>query len=61
MIDIEELEKDQQEVIEKTNIDILAKNFLIKNKLKFIVITKGISGVVLFDHKLKKYFVKNAV
>ena len=40
----------------KTNIDILAKNFLIKNKLKFIVITKGISGVVLFDHKLKKYF-----
>ena len=40
----------------KTNIDILAKNFLIKNKLKFIVITKGISGAVLFDHNLKKYF-----
>jgi rfaE bifunctional protein nucleotidyltransferase chain/domain len=39
----------------KTNIDILAKNFLIKNKLKFIVITKGISGSILFDNKLKKY------
>ena len=39
----------------KTDIDILAKNFLIKNKLKFIVITKGISGSILFDYKLNKY------
>jgi rfaE bifunctional protein nucleotidyltransferase chain/domain len=39
----------------KTDIDILAKNFLIKNKLKFIVITKGILGSILFDYKLKKY------
>ena len=26
-----------------------------KNKLKFLVITKGISGSMLFDHKLKYY------
>ena len=39
----------------KSSIDLLAKNFLIKNKLKFLVITKGIDGSVLFDHKLKKY------
>ena len=39
----------------KTDIDTLAKNFLIKNKLKFIVITKGILGSILFDHNLNKY------
>ena len=39
----------------KTDIDILAKKFLIKNKLKFIVITKGILGSILFDHNLNKY------
>jgi rfaE bifunctional protein kinase chain/domain/rfaE bifunctional protein nucleotidyltransferase chain/domain len=39
----------------KTEIDILAKNFLIKNKLKFIVITMGVSGSILFDYKLNKY------
>jgi len=39
-----------------TNIEILAKNFLIKNKLKFIVITKGIFGSILIDNKLNKYF-----
>ncbi len=39
----------------KSEIDILAKNFLIKNKLKFIVITKGIKGSILIDHKLHKY------
>lgn len=38
-----------------TNIEILAKNFLIKNKLKFIVITKGISGSILIDNKFNKY------
>ena len=39
----------------KSDIDMLAKNFLIKNKLKFIVITKGINGSILFDDKLNKY------
>ena len=39
----------------KSNIDILAKKILIKNNLKFIVITKGIDGSILFDHKLNKY------
>lgn len=39
----------------RSDIDKLAKKFLIKNKLKFIVITKGISGSVLFDHKLNKF------
>ena len=39
----------------KSNIDLLAKNFLKKNKLKFIVVTKGIEGSILFDNKLKKY------
>ena len=39
----------------KSDIDILAKNFLKKNKLKFIVITKGIDGSILFDKKLNKY------
>ena len=39
----------------KSQIDILAKNFLIKNKLKFLVITQGINGSVLFDRKLNKY------
>jgi rfaE bifunctional protein nucleotidyltransferase chain/domain len=39
----------------KTNIDKLAKDFLIRNKLKFIVITQGISGSILFDRKLHKY------
>jgi rfaE bifunctional protein nucleotidyltransferase chain/domain len=38
-----------------TNIDILAKNFLIDKKLKFIVITKGIDGSILIDHKLNQY------
>lgn len=40
----------------KNDIDIIAKKFLKKNKLKFIVVTKGIEGVTLFDDKLKKYF-----
>lgn len=39
----------------KSDIDILAKNFLKKNKLKFIVITKGIDGSILFDKKMRKY------
>ena len=39
----------------KTDLDVLAKNFLIKNKIKFIVITKGILGSILFDYNLNKY------
>lgn len=39
-----------------TNIEKLAKNFLIKNNLKFIVITQGKSGSILIDNKLNKYF-----
>ena len=39
----------------KSDIDFIAKKFLKKNKLKFIVVTKGIDGAILFDHKLNKY------
>ncbi len=39
----------------KSHIDILVKKFLFKNKLKFVVITQGANGAILFDHKLKKY------
>ena len=39
----------------KTNIELLAKNFLKKNSLKYIIITQGRDGSILFDHKLKKY------
>jgi len=38
-----------------TQINILAKNFLIDKKLKFIVITMGIDGSILIDHKLNQY------
>lgn len=40
----------------KTDIEILAKNFRIKNKLRFIVITQGKSGSILIDNKNNKYF-----
>ena len=39
----------------KSDVDKLAKKLLIKNKLKFLVITKGLFGSVLFDHKLNKF------
>ena len=39
----------------KTNIDILAKDFLKKKKLEYLVITKGIEGSILFDNKFNKY------
>ncbi|MEK9801564.1 MAG: PfkB family carbohydrate kinase, partial [Alphaproteobacteria bacterium] len=39
-----------------TNIEKLAKNFLVKNKLKYLVITQGIFGSILFDQKLNSYF-----
>lgn len=39
----------------KTPIDTLAKKFLKKNKIRYLVITKGINGSVLYDHKLNKF------
>lgn len=38
-----------------TKIEILAKHFLINNKLKYLVITKGIFGSILIDNKLNIY------
>ena len=40
----------------KSNIDQIAREFLKKNELKFLVITRGISGSILFDNKLNRYF-----
>jgi len=39
----------------KNDIDLIAKKFLKKNNLKYLVVTKGIEGSILFNHKLKKY------
>lgn len=39
----------------ETKIDNLAEDFLIRNKLKFLVITKGKSGSLLIDSKLNRY------
>ena len=39
----------------KSDIDLIAKNFLKKNNLKYVVVTKGINGATLFDNKLNKY------
>ena len=39
----------------KTSIDLLAKKFLKTNNFKFLVVTRGIDGSILFDSKLKKY------
>ena len=39
----------------KSDIDLIAQKYLKKNNLKFLVVTKGIDGSILFDHKLKKY------
>tara|TARA_B100001057_G_scaffold501241_1_gene622366 strand:- start:1434 stop:2942 length:1509 start_codon:yes stop_codon:yes gene_type:complete len=39
----------------KSHIDIIAKKLLKKNKLKFLVVTRGIDGAILLDHNLKKY------
>ena len=40
----------------KSDIDLIAKKLLNKNKIKFLVITRGISGAILFDNKNNKYF-----
>ena len=37
------------------NIELIAKQYLRKNKLKYLVITKGIKGSFLIDNKLNKY------
>jgi cytidyltransferase-like protein len=39
----------------KTAIDTLAKNFLKINKIRYLVITKGINGSILYDQKLNKF------
>ena len=39
----------------KSDIDLIAKSFLKKNNLKYIIVTKGINGATLFDYKLNKY------
>ena len=40
----------------KSNIDLIAKNFLKKNKLKYLVVTQGIGGSKLFNSKLQQFF-----
>ena len=40
----------------KTNIELIAKRFIKKNNLKYLVVTKGILGSVLFDSKFKEYY-----
>ena len=39
----------------KTNIELIAKQFIKKNNLKYLVVTIGIAGSLLFDSKLNKY------
>lgn len=47
----------RSELRDNTNkIDYIAKKFLYKYKIKFLVITRGISGSILFDNKNNKYF-----
>lgn len=40
----------------KNNIELIAKNFLKKNNLKYLVVTKGVDGCLLIDHKLDQYY-----
>lgn len=40
----------------KNNIELIAKHFIKKNNLKYLVVTKGIAGSLLFDSKLNKYY-----
>ena len=40
----------------ESNIDTIAKKYVKENKIKFLVITKGISGSMLYDNKRNKYF-----
>jgi bifunctional ADP-heptose synthase (sugar kinase/adenylyltransferase) len=36
----------------KSDIELIGKNYLQKNNLKYLVITKGIEGAILIDSKL---------
>ena len=40
----------------KNSIDFIAKDFIKKNNLKFLVITQGIDGSLLFDKKFNRYY-----
>ena len=40
----------------KNSIDVIAKNFIKKNKLKYLMITQGVDGAVFFDNKFNSYF-----
>jgi len=40
----------------KNNIEVIAKNFIKKNKLKYLMITQGVNGAVFFDNKFNSYF-----
>ena len=40
----------------KSDIELIAKKLIKKNNLKFLVVTKGIDGSILFDKKFKKYY-----
>jgi rfaE bifunctional protein nucleotidyltransferase chain/domain len=39
----------------KTNIELIVKKFIKKNNLRYLVVTKGIEGSLLFDSKLNRY------
>ena len=39
----------------KNSTELIARKYLKKNKLKYLVITKGIEGSILIDDKLNKY------
>lgn len=39
----------------KNNIEVIAKNFIKKNKLKYLMITQGVNGAVFFDNKFNSY------
>jgi rfaE bifunctional protein nucleotidyltransferase chain/domain len=39
----------------KSDIELIGKNYLKKNNLKYLVITKGIDGAILIDNKLNIY------
>lgn len=47
----------RSEVKDKKNkIEFIAKNFIKKNKLRYLVVTQGIDGSLLFDKKFNKYY-----
>ena len=47
----------RSEVKDKSNtIEFIARNFIKKNNLKYLVITKGIDGSILFDKKSNSYY-----